>query len=336
MLTLFLNSCSVFGMQNPVENSQDPGCMRRLYACLGKVYSDCVTALRRGQDDFEHRYTNIGMDELISEQMDGVNTIKDLPEDVIRYEILPFLDVISLNNVRNTSKFFRECVKKSVFFINKRDLEGQPGIFSCNRILPYNLNLEKVVKLIRDIQEKLECGNNIRVIFVEQDGEPRERFNEETFNKEVFKDELFKLMENPKPSKLVKFSKVLGVVVLTIVSGVALGLLAATPLGVFGLLSGIIVGAILSAAGAGAIKATLAVILGPSYCAFGGGIVGVTLGGTRGLLFGIKQDSDRLYRRIKEKLEEGLRRRIDREQEKLEIQELNESECIGQGVNNIF
>jgi len=178
-LTLFLNSCTILAMNRRVED---------FYEESDSDSDDEILGSRTGmdawaEDDSESRY-----DKLYKALEENV------PDEVTTWGISSFLDAKSLYEVKDKNRFFKDRVEECISPINQRDLESGFGVFS------YKLSPEKVERADRQVQRELKYDEAKRIIFIEQNGEPKE-----LFNKKMFRDTVFGLIEDPKLLKKLRF-----------------------------------------------------------------------------------------------------------------------------------
>ena len=167
VLALFLNSFSVFAMKKREEDFE-------------------VFQWEQEHPEFDH-------EELYNDLEYCV------PNHLITWKILPFLDVESLGNVSKTNKFFR---KRAGEFLNSVDLKAlQNGIFS--ELFGSFLKHEEIRELVTKLESEIRKDRNL---FLYKDG--NELKIEDLTEKDV-KEELFKIFKDREPKLAKVFDNVI-------------------------------------------------------------------------------------------------------------------------------
>ena len=165
VLTLFLNSFSVFAMKKIEEEDE-------------QEYSRVLNS-------------TTGMNVRIEGDMNGC--IENLPDHLITWKILPFLDAESLRNVKNANNFFRKRAGEFLSPIDLKNLEN--GVLG--ELFGSFLEHEEIRELVIRLESKIRKDRNL---FLYKD--VNELKIEDLTEKNV-KKELFKIFKNRDP-KLVK------------------------------------------------------------------------------------------------------------------------------------
>jgi len=174
VLTLFLNSFSVFAMKKREEDVE--------------VFQSLENWNRQDQEcsEFDH-------EELYNDLEYCV------PNDLITWKVLPFLDVESLGNVSRVNKFFR---KRAGEFLNPVDLKSfENGIFS--ELFSSFLKHDEIRNLVIELESEIRKGRNL---FLYKDG--NELKIEDLTEKDV-KEELFKIFKDREPKLAKVFDNVI-------------------------------------------------------------------------------------------------------------------------------
>jgi len=135
VLALFLNSFSVFAMKKREEDVE---------------YSEVLDSVT-GMD--------MTVDDVSMLDYEGLyNDLKYLvPDHLIVWKILPFLDTESLENVSKTNKFFRRRVGE---FLNPIDLQSlQNGVFG--ELFGFFWKHEEVRELITKLESEIRKSKNL-------------------------------------------------------------------------------------------------------------------------------------------------------------------------------
>jgi len=115
------------------------------------------------------------------------NNVRHLiPEHLTTWKILPFLNAESLQNIKNTNKFFKERVSDYVVFVDLRDLQSRHKL-----LISRSLNFEKIKSNTLKLNEKIKKCNHERFLFIDVDNTSTIRI----LNRDNFRDVFFRILK---------------------------------------------------------------------------------------------------------------------------------------------
>jgi len=231
----------------------------------------------------------------IRELKKGILTIEDLPNEIITWKILPFLDfdIETLRNVKNTNKFLKERVSRYAIFISRK------YSFACEEEV-----LEKLKELIR-----LHDNKDMKVIFIDPGTRPRMKL----LRKDDFAKVLAKIVVGPKELKAHRLFLCLvgfGIPSVIVICGICGGVFSVITF------SGLLVGTAILFGGSIYTSSMLVIPFASIFgliCTFFASVGGGALSSQ--LFIDIKPIVLKHYKGEKENLEQRLRKAIDDDQD---------------------